>query len=169
LAKLESRGGNHSASFTPGIHRRREIEYQPGILIQRKSDESPRKTSMEDAAHPMAIGLDLGTSGVKAVLLSVDGRLRAEASCAPALQRPRPLWSGQHPADWIAAVDNAVRALRRQANDADWTAVRALAIAGQMHGAVLLDHEWNLLRPAILWDDGRSQAQCGELARCEPQ
>jgi xylulokinase len=124
---------------------------------------------MDDSSHPMAIGLDLGTSGVKAVLVSANGRLRAEASCALTVQRPRPLWSEQHPADWMAAVDSAMRALRQQANDAEWTAVGALAIAGQMHGAVLLDRERILLRPAILWNDGRSQAQCGELERREPQ
>ena len=62
-----------------------------------------------------------------------------------------------------------MRALRQQANDAEWAAVGALAIAGQMHGAVLLDQETKLLRPAILWNDGRSQAQCEELERREPQ
>ena len=124
---------------------------------------------MEDASRPLAIGLDLGTSGVKAALVSADGRLHAEASSPLTVQRPRPLWSEQHPADWMAAVDSAMRALRQQANDAQWSAVGALAIAGQMHGAVLLDREKNLLRPAILWNDGRSQAQCEELERREPQ
>jgi xylulokinase len=124
---------------------------------------------MEDASRPLAIGLDLGTSGVKAALVSADGRQRAEASCALTVQRPRPLWSEQHPADWMTAVDSAMRALRQQANDAAWHGVGALAIAGQMHGAVLLDREKNLLRPAILWNDGRSQAQCEALERREPQ
>ena len=124
---------------------------------------------MEDASRPLAIGLDLGTSGVKAALVSADGRLHAEASSPLTVQRPRPLWSEQHPADWMAAVDSAMSALRQQANDAQWSAVGALAIAGQMHGAVLLDREKNLLRPAILWNDGRSQAQCEQLERREPQ
>ena len=124
---------------------------------------------MEDASRPLAIGLDLGTSGVKAALVSADGRLHAEACSPLTVQRARPLWSEQHPADWMAAVDSAMRALRQQANDAQWSAVGALAIAGQMHGAVLLDREKNLLRPAILWNDGRSQAQCEELERREPQ
>jgi hypothetical protein len=83
----------------------------------------------------------LGTSGVKSVLVSANGRRRAEASCALTAQRPRPLWPEWHPADWMAAVDSAMRASRQHANDAELSAVGALAIAGLMHGAVLLDRE----------------------------
>jgi xylulokinase len=119
-------------------------------------------------AHPAVLGLDLGTSGVKAVLLAADGRLLAEAGVALQVQRAQPLWSEQHPADWLAAADSAVRALRARADTADWAAVRGLAAVGQMHGAVLLDAAGQVLRPAILWNDGRSQAQCAELERREP-
>lgn len=117
---------------------------------------------------PLAIGLDLGTSAVKAVLLAADGTLRAEASVPLTLQQPQPGWSEQHPADWLAAADTAVQALRAAVPAADWAAVGALAIAGQMHGAVLLDATGQVLRPAILWNDGRSQAQCAELEQRAP-
>lgn len=117
---------------------------------------------------PLAIGLDLGTSGVKAVLLAADGRLLAEATCPLTAHQPHSGWSEQHPADWLAATDAVMRALHSQATAADWQAVGALAIAGQMHGAVLLDAQGAVLRPAILWNDGRSQPQCAELERRAP-
>ncbi|MBC7993995.1 MAG: xylulokinase, partial [Rhizobacter sp.] len=116
----------------------------------------------------MALGLDLGTSGVKAVLLSASGQLLAESNAPLQVQRPHALWSEQNPADWLAATHQAVRELRQKATPAQWHGVRALATAGQMHGAVLLDAEGEVLRPAILWNDGRSQAQCAELEAREP-
>jgi xylulokinase len=116
----------------------------------------------------MVIGLDMGTSGIKAVLLSASGELVAEAVAALDVSRPQPLWSEQAPADWLAATDQAMRALREQAGPERWQRVRALAAAGQMHGAVLLDAAGAVLRPAILWNDGRSQAQCAELEAREP-
>lgn len=118
-----------------------------------------------------AIGIDLGTSGVKAVLLCASGRLLAEAAAPLGVMREQPLWSEQAPADWAAATDLAMQRLRdaaNAANPADWRRVRALAVAGQMHGAVLLDAKAAVLRPAMLWNDGRSQAQCAELEAREP-
>ena len=120
------------------------------------------------ASGPLAIGLDLGTSGLKAVLLSADGQLLAEATAPLTVQRPQPLWSEQAPADWLAAVHSAMAALREQADPAHWQQVRALAAAGQMHGAVLLGAQGQVLRPAILWNDGRCQAECVELEAREP-
>lgn len=114
------------------------------------------------------IGLDLGTSGLKAVLLSADGTLLAEAVAPLSVSHPRPLWSEQAPADWLAALDTALQTLRERASPAQWAAVRALAVAGQMHGAVLLDAHGEVLRPAILWNDGRAQAQCAALEAAEP-
>jgi xylulokinase len=115
------------------------------------------------------VGLDLGTSGLKAVLLDAGGQLLAEASAPLAVSRPQALWSEQSPRDWLAAADQAVRALRDRAPDGAWRDVRALAVAGQMHGAVLLDAAGEVLRPAILWNDGRSQPQCEELEGREPE
>lgn len=115
-----------------------------------------------------AIGLDLGTSGIKAVLLAADGRLLGEATAPLTVQRPQPLWSEQHPADWLQAADAAMVSLRAQASPTAWSQVRGLAVAGQMHGAVLLDKSGQVLRPAILWNDGRSQAQCAAIEAREP-
>ena len=120
------------------------------------------------AKTPLAIGLDLGTSGIKAVLLSANGQLLAEATAPLTVSRPQPLWSEQAPAEWLAAVHSAMAALREQADPAHWQQVRALAAAGQMHGAVLLGAQGQVLRPAILWNDGRCQAECVELEAREP-
>lgn len=114
------------------------------------------------------IGLDLGTSGLKAVLVSQEGTLLAEAVAPLTVSHPQPLWSEQAPADWLQALQAAMRQLRERAIPAQWKTVRGLAIAGQMHGAVLLDGHGDVLRPAILWNDGRSQAQCAELETAEP-
>lgn len=115
-----------------------------------------------------ALGLDLGTSGVKVVLLDADGQLLGEASEPLTVQRPRAGHSEQDPAQWLAAVDRAVAALRSRTSAAHWRSIGALGIAGQMHGAVLLDAAGRVLRPAILWNDGRSQEQCAVLEAREP-
>jgi xylulokinase len=114
------------------------------------------------------IGIDLGTSSVKAVVLGENGALVAEASAPLAVSRPHPLWSEQAPADWLAACDAAMKRLREHAGSA-WSQVGALAVAGQMHGATLLDAAGNVLRPCMLWNDGRSQAQCAVLEALEPR
>ncbi|MEP7298324.1 MAG: xylulokinase [Burkholderiales bacterium] len=114
-----------------------------------------------------AIGIDLGTSGVKAVVLGDNGDLLAEASAPLEVSRPHPLWSEQEPSDWLAATNRAMRELRVRAGAA-WEQVHALAVAGQMHGATLIDAGGAVLRPAILWNDGRSQAQCAQLEAREP-
>ena len=112
----------------------------------------------------MYLGVDLGTSGVKAVLLCERGRTVQQTSVPLEVSRLHPLWSEQSPQDWWAAAEQAVGqlepALRAQ--------VRGIGLAGQMHGAVLLDGRDRVLRPAILWNDGRSQAQCAELEAREP-
>jgi len=115
-----------------------------------------------------AIGIDLGTSSVKAVVLGERGELIAEASASFDVSRPHPLWSEQAPAVWLAATDAAMNLLRERAGST-WSQVGALAIAGQMHGATLLDAAGDVLRPCILWNDGRSQAQCAALEAHEPR
>lgn len=116
----------------------------------------------------VTIGLDLGTSGVKAVLLDGRGQVLAEATAALTVQRPQPLWSEQSPADWLAAADAAVLALKAGSPAAAWATVAGLGVAGQMHGAVLLDRDNTVLRPAILWNDGRSQLQCEQIEQRQP-
>ena len=112
----------------------------------------------------MFLGIDIGTSGVKAVLLGAKGHVIAHASSALTVQRPHPLWSEQDPADWWNATQAAVLAL-----PADLRArVEAVGLAGQMHGATLLGADDRPLRPAILWNDGRSHAECAALEAAVP-
>ncbi|EGC98918.1 xylulokinase, partial [Burkholderia sp. TJI49] len=118
----------------------------------------------------MYIGLDLGTSGVKAVLLDRDGAVRASASRPLAVSRPRPRWSEQAPRDWSDAACGALAALVADARAAgiDPRDIDALGLTGQMHGATLLDAHGDVLRPAILWNDGRADAECAELEQLAP-
>lgn len=116
----------------------------------------------------MYLGIDLGTSGVKAVLLDEAQQLVAVADAPLKVSRPHPLWSEQDPQDWWQALDQAMQALRRAA-PASLAQVCALGLSGQMHGAVLLDAHGRVLRPAILWNDGRAFAQCAQLEAAAPQ
>ncbi|MCC7462828.1 MAG: xylulokinase [Gammaproteobacteria bacterium] len=115
--------------------------------------------------NELFLGIDLGTSGIKAAVIDTDDRVVAQATAALAVQRPQPGWSEQSPEDWWQATVTAVTALPAAAR----RAVRAIGLAGQMHGAVLLDTAGRPLRPAILWNDGRSARQCAELERREPR
>ena len=116
----------------------------------------------------MYLGIDLGTSELKALLLDASHHIVASLGEPLTLQRPQPLWSEQQPADWWAACDRALQRLAA-AQPAAMAQVRALALSGQMHGAVLIDANGAPLRPAILWNDGRSAAECGELQRRVPR
>ncbi|MDJ0920026.1 MAG: xylulokinase [Henriciella sp.] len=107
----------------------------------------------------MFLGIDIGTSGVKAILMAADGEVVAQATAPLTVSRPRPLWSEQDPADWWRATEQAVRALPAH----ERSGVAAIGLSGQMHGATLLDPEDQPLRPAILWNDGRSEAACKTL------
>jgi len=110
------------------------------------------------------LGIDVGTSGVKAVLLEEEGGLVAEGRAPLEVERPRPLWSEQDPDAWCAATEAAVGALRERA-PGGLAGVRGVGLSGQMHGATLLGADDRPLRPAILWNDGRSAAQCEALER----
>jgi xylulokinase len=107
----------------------------------------------------MYMGIDVGTSAVKAAVVDEAGIVVDLASAPLAVSRPRPLWSEQNPADWWSATNSAVSDLRLPLRNA----VRAIGLSGQMHGATLLDKQYRALRPAILWNDGRSARQCAEL------
>lgn len=113
----------------------------------------------------MYIGIDLGTSGVKAVLLGPAGTILGQASAPLTVAAPQPLWSEQNPEDWWLATCAAMRLLGATH---DLSGVRAVGLCGQMHGAVLLDSADRVLRPAILWNDGRSHAECADLEAAEP-
>lgn len=104
----------------------------------------------------IVIGLDLGTSGIKALAIDDDQSILAEASAELSVDRPHDGWSEQNPADWIAATETAIAALLDRI---DPGAVRGIGLSGQMHGATLLDASDKVLRPCMLWNDTRSHAE----------
>lgn len=110
----------------------------------------------------MFLGLDLGTSSLKAVLVDEAQRVVGHAEPVLHVSRRHPGWSEQAPADWIAAAEAALGDLAAR-HKREMAQVRAVGLSGQMHGATLLDEAGRPLRPAILWDDVRSHAEAGEL------
>jgi xylose isomerase len=114
------------------------------------------------------LGIDLGTSSVKAVLVDDAQRVIGSATAALEVQRPHPLWSEQDPESWWTATRTAIGTLRERA-PAEFSALCGIGLSGQMHGATLLDARDRPLRPAILWNDGRSAVECVELERRAPE
>ena len=110
----------------------------------------------------MHLGIDIGTSGVKALLMDDAARVIGSHDAALSVSRPKPGWSEQDPEDWIAATRKAVAGLRA-AHPAEFALLASLGLSGQMHGATLLGADDRPLRPCILWNDGRSGAECAEL------
>ncbi len=106
------------------------------------------------------IGIDLGTSSVKLLLTSGEGRILKTVSKSYPLSFPRPGWSEQDPADWIAGVKSGIRELIAET---DASAIAGIGCGGQMHGLVVLDENGRVIRPAILWNDGRTSAQTDYL------
>ncbi|HSE80403.1 MAG TPA: FGGY family carbohydrate kinase, partial [Gaiellaceae bacterium] len=102
------------------------------------------------------VGLDVGTTGVKALGLGLSGEVVARAESDYPLSTPRPGWAEQDPEDWRHAAEEALAALG--VDD-----VAGIGLSGQMHGLVALDAEGRVLRPAILWNDQRTAAECQEL------
>jgi xylulokinase len=113
----------------------------------------------------MYLGIDVGTSCVKAVLVDEHDTVVDQASAPLTISRLHPLWSEQHPADWWAATNGAVASLDPKKR----AGVKIIGLAGQMHGATLLDKNMQALRPAILWNDGRSGAECAALEAAVPE
>lgn len=111
------------------------------------------------------LGLDLGTSSVKCVLVR-GGCVIAQASSALDVCSPQPGWSEQDPSSWITAAQGAVQAVLAQVSDAS---IGAIALSGQMHGAVVLDADHVPLRPAILWNDNRALDACRALSEACPE
>jgi xylulokinase len=116
----------------------------------------------------MFLGIDLGTSELKVLLLASDGRVVGTARHPLSVSRPRPRWSEQDPEDWWRAALIALLALRKNYPD-EFARIRAIGLSGQMHGAVLLDANDRPLRPAILWNDMRSVRECDELTARAPR
>src|SRR4051794_30611750 len=107
-------------------------------------------------ASRVAVGLDVGTTGVKALAVAADGTVVARAESHYAVSQPRAGWSEQAPEDWWTGSEAAIAALGRHE-------VAGIGLSGQMHGLVALDEHDLVLRPAILWNDQRTAAECAEI------
>jgi xylulokinase len=107
------------------------------------------------AAERLLVGLDVGTSGVKALAIARDGEVVASAERGYPLSTPQPGWAEQDPEDWWLAAEGALADLG--------VAPAAIGLSGQMHGLVALDEQDRVLRPAILWNDQRTAAECAEI------
>lgn len=110
----------------------------------------------------MYLGIDLGTSSVKLVLMNEAQEIIAQDTQTLTVSQPQPLWSEQNPEDWWNATCNSVAILKKDYPQ-QFAAIKAIGLSGQQHGATLLDQYDAVLRPAILWNDGRSMAQCQQL------
>jgi xylulokinase len=111
-------------------------------------------------ARSCFLGLDIGTSGVKAILVAESGDVVASATMPLTMSTPQPGWAEQDPAAWWAATREAIRAVRRARPD---DRIAAVGISGQMHSSVFLDRAGDVIRPALLWCDGRTTAECAEI------
>ncbi|MFM0077025.1 xylulokinase [Paraburkholderia sediminicola] len=116
----------------------------------------------------MFLGIDLGTSELKVLLLASDGLVVGTVRHPLDTSRPRPRWSEQDPEDWWRATRIALSTLRKHYPDA-FARIQSVGLSGQMHGAVLLDANDRPLRPAILWNDMRSVIECDELTARAPR
>jgi xylulokinase len=110
------------------------------------------------------LGIDVSTTATKALLIDETGDVAAMATTAYPFETPRPLWSEQHPRLWWDGATRSVRQALQQAGIRG-SQVGAVGLTGQMHGLVLLDEAGEVLRPAILWNDQRTAAECDEIRR----
>jgi len=108
------------------------------------------------------LGIDIGTSGTKTLLIDRSGKVLAEANAEYPMHQPKPGWTEQSPEDWWNAVVKTVREVIAKGNLAPGD-VKAIGLSGQMHGSVFLDKHDNVIRPALLWNDQRTAAECDEI------
>ena len=106
------------------------------------------------------IGVDLGTSAVKLILMDKEGNVVKTVSREYPLYFPKPGWSEQNPSDWY---ENAVEGIKELTDGVDAAQVAGISFGGQMHGLVILDKDNEVIRPAILWNDGRTTKECDYL------
>jgi len=108
------------------------------------------------------LGIDIGTTGTKTLLIDASGSVLGEANANYPLEQPRPGWTQQNPDDWWKATVTTVREVmaKSKLSPAD---IRAIGLSGQMHGSVFLDKNNKVLRPALLWNDQRTEAECAEI------
>ncbi|MFN9719851.1 MAG: xylulokinase [Planctomycetota bacterium] len=113
---------------------------------------------------PVFLGIDIGTSGTKTLAITEDGTILASATEEYPLSSPKPGWSEQSPADWwtasVSSVKKVLRAAKIKSGD-----VGGIGLSGQMHGSVFLDKSGNVIRPALLWNDQRTAAECAEIEK----
>jgi len=114
----------------------------------------------------MYLGLDLGTSGLKGVIIDDKGNVLAQESVSLSVSSPYATWSEQDPLSWWQACIDVIQQLHERL---DLSKLKAIGLSGQMHGATLLDAQGDVLRPCILWNDGRSQVQCQDLMKTFPE
>lgn len=112
----------------------------------------------------LLLGIDVGTTGSKAILVRPDGSVASSVTTEYPLSTPFPLWAEQHPADWWKGTAQSIREALAQAH-AGGKDVAAIGLTGQMHGLVLLDARGEVLRPSILWNDQRTGGECAEITR----
>jgi xylulokinase len=117
-------------------------------------------------SEQLVLGLDLGTSGVRAVAVDTTGELIGETSRPYSLLTPRPGWTEQNPGDWLRS---SLEALRELAGKLEGSEVLALGLSGQMHGMVPLDRHGQVVRPAILWNDQRTGRAVTEIEAKVPR
>jgi xylulokinase len=108
------------------------------------------------------IGVDIGTSGTKSLIMNEEGVILAEASAEYPVHMPKPLWTEQDPQDWWEAVKKTIQSVvkKSKAKKGD---IKALGLSGQMHGSVFLNRKGKVIRPALLWNDQRTAAECNEI------
>ncbi|MEI2264424.1 xylulokinase [Erwinia sp. CGal63] len=116
----------------------------------------------------MYLGIDLGTSEIKTLVIDDAGDILAVSGARLSVQRPQPHYAEQDPQNWWLALEQAIAELRPQLGQR-WRQIRAIGLSGQMHGAVLMDSTDKVLRPCILWNDTRSAAECEELTARAPE
>jgi xylulokinase len=109
---------------------------------------------------PLFLGIDIGTSGAKAIVCDGEGRIVATALAEYPIYSPQPLWSEQHPSDWWQGAQIAIRDV---AKAVDASQIAGIGLTGQMHGSVFLDAQQQVIRPALLWNDQRTAAECAEI------
>jgi xylulokinase len=110
------------------------------------------------------IGVDIGTSSTKSILIDQKGRILAEAVAKYPVLMPKPLWTEQDPEDWWTATIKTVRSVVK-ASKVKPSDIKSIGLSGQMHGSVFLDKSKKVIRPALLWNDQRTEAECEEITK----
>ena len=110
------------------------------------------------------LGVDIGTSGTKTILMDESGTILAEASSTYPSYHPKPLWSEQDPEDWWNATVKTIRAVVKKTKVKP-AEVKGIGLSGQMHGSVFLDKRNQVIRKALLWNDQRTSAECDEIEK----